>query len=175
MIIWLNGAFGSGKSTTASKLQKLLPESHIYDPEEAGFFIRNNAPRSMLTGDFQDIPLWREINYKMLKAMNESNEGVVIVPMTLINPEYYNDIIGKLIAAGIDVRHFILSLDKYTITKRLRKRAWGVMRKEKFALDSIDRCIHSYDNYITETKIAAHGKSAYDIALEIIDLCKLQV
>jgi len=167
MIIWINGAFGSGKSTTASKLQKLLVGSHIYDPEEAGFFIRNNAPKSMLKEDFQDIPLWREINYKMLKTMSEGNDGVIIVPMTLINPEYYHDIIGRLTAEGVDVRHFILYLDKDTLTKRLRKRAWGFMHREKFALDAIDRCIHSYDNYITETKIAAHGKSANDIALEI--------
>ena len=174
MIIWVNGAFGSGKSTTANKLQKLLVDSHIYDPEEAGFFIRNNAPKSMLKEDFQDIPLWREINYKMLKTMNESNDGVIIVPMTIINPDYYYDIIGKLIDEGVDVRHFILYLDKDMLTKRLRKRAWGFIHREKFALDSIDHCIHSYDNYITETKIMAHCKSADIVASEIVTLCKLK-
>ncbi|MCL2404426.1 MAG: AAA family ATPase [Defluviitaleaceae bacterium] len=173
MIIWVNGAFGSGKSTTAVKLQKLLSGSHIYDPEEAGFFIRDNVPKTMLKDDFQDIPLWREINYKMLRTMSEGHNGDIIVPMTLINPEYYHDIIGRLTAEGVDVRHFILYLDKNMLAKRLRKRASGFIHREKFALDSIDCCIHSYDNYITETKIMAHSKSADDIALEIVNLCKL--
>jgi len=107
-----------------------------------------------------------------LKTMSEDIDGVNIVPMTLINPEYYYDIIGRLTAEAVDVRHFILYLDKNMLTKRLRKRAWGFMHREKFALDSIDRCIHSYDNYVTETKIMAHCKSVDDIALEIVNLCK---
>jgi len=174
MIIWINGAFGSGKSTAANRLHKSLTGSFIYDPEEAGFFIRNNTPKSFSMGDFQDIPLWREINYKMLTALNESHDGVIIVPMTLINPLYYEEIIGRLTAEGVDIRHFILYLDKSTLINRLRKRAWGFMRKEKFALDSIDRCIHSFNNHIMESKIMAYSKSADDIALEIISLCKLR-
>jgi len=173
MIIWINGAFGSGKSTTANKLQKLLPGSFIYDPEEAGFFIRQNTPKSFSAGDFQDVPLWRKINYKMLKALDSSHDGVIIVPMTLINPDYYNQIIGKLTTEGVDIRHFILYLDKNTLTKRIRKRARGFIYREKFALNSIDRCIHSYNNHITEIKIMANNKSANDVALEILNLCMI--
>jgi len=54
MILWINGAFGAGKTTTVKKLRKLLANSFLYDPEEAGFFIRKNAPKSFLQGDFQD-------------------------------------------------------------------------------------------------------------------------
>jgi len=70
MIIWINGAFGSGKSTTARKLHKLLKGSYIYDPEQIGFFIRKNAPKPFSKGDFQDIPLWREFNYKTKIIVN---------------------------------------------------------------------------------------------------------
>ena len=38
MIIWINGAFGSGKTTCANILQKQLPNAFLYDPEQAGFF-----------------------------------------------------------------------------------------------------------------------------------------
>lgn len=33
MIIWVNGAFGSGKSTIAEMLKSKIENSHLYDPE----------------------------------------------------------------------------------------------------------------------------------------------
>ncbi|WP_228834433.1 AAA family ATPase [Nocardia abscessus] len=33
MIIWLNGTFGAGKTTTAGELTALLPGSRIFDTE----------------------------------------------------------------------------------------------------------------------------------------------
>lgn len=33
MIIWLNGTFGAGKTTTAHELAKLVPGSRLFDPE----------------------------------------------------------------------------------------------------------------------------------------------
>ena len=57
MIIWINGAFGSGKTTTAIALKRKLPNSFIYDPENIGQFIRNNSNGLFSEGDFQDIPL----------------------------------------------------------------------------------------------------------------------
>ena len=44
MIVWLNGAFGAGKTQTAYELRRRLPGSYVYDPENAGFFIRDNLP-----------------------------------------------------------------------------------------------------------------------------------
>jgi len=108
----------------------------------------------------------------MLKAINDSSGGDIIVPMTLTSPVYYNDIISRLIADGIDVRHFILYVNKPELIKRLRRRALGFLRREKFAVEAIERCIHSFDNNITETRIMAYSKSAEDIALEIAALCK---
>jgi adenylylsulfate kinase-like enzyme len=40
MIIWLNGAFGSGKTRTAYELHRRIPQSYIFDPENIGFCIR---------------------------------------------------------------------------------------------------------------------------------------
>ncbi|MGH2233506.1 adenylyl-sulfate kinase, partial [Enterococcus faecalis] len=36
MIIWLNGAFGAGKTTIADELQQKLLNAIIYDPEIIG-------------------------------------------------------------------------------------------------------------------------------------------
>ena len=47
MIIWLNGAFGSGKTTAAFELNKRLSKSFVYDPENLGSFIRHNIPKNL--------------------------------------------------------------------------------------------------------------------------------
>ena len=63
MIIWLNGAFGAGKTTAAYELHRRLAGSLVYDPEEVGYFLRRSAP-CFRTPDFQDLPLWRALNYE---------------------------------------------------------------------------------------------------------------
>ena len=45
MLIWLNGAFGVGKTQTAHELHRRLPDSFIYDPEQAGYFMREKIYR----------------------------------------------------------------------------------------------------------------------------------
>ncbi|MEE3922370.1 hypothetical protein V2I01_41005 [Micromonospora sp. BRA006-A] len=36
MIVWLNGAFGVGKTTTARLLTNALPDARLFDPEFLG-------------------------------------------------------------------------------------------------------------------------------------------
>lgn len=47
MIIMINGAFGSGKTTTARNLQKVVPGSMLFDPEEIGYMLRKLIPEEM--------------------------------------------------------------------------------------------------------------------------------
>jgi len=175
MIIWINGAFGSGKTTTAKALNQRLPNSFIYDPENVGYFIRQNTNGLFNQGDFQDIPLWREMNYKTLRMITEKYDGAVIVPMTLVNPGYYDEIIGRLISDGIDVKHYILYAKHNEIKRRLKKRSlFGILRNEDFALDAIDRCIEAFDNYITDVKIHVDTMSVASIVNEIVSLSNNQ-
>jgi hypothetical protein len=61
MIIWLNGTFGSGKtSTTAAVLQALLPSSRVFDPETVGYMLAPNLVDRPVS-DFQHWPPWRPL------------------------------------------------------------------------------------------------------------------
>lgn len=115
MIIWINGAFGSGKTQTAYALHRRLPGSFVFDPENAGYYLRNNEPLSMQRENFQDERLWRFFNLEMLKAIALDYDGVILVPMTIINSAYYAEIIGGLRNAGIAVTHFVLSANRRTL------------------------------------------------------------
>ena len=63
MIIWLNGAFGAGKTTAAQETLDLLPGSALFDPELVGSGLRTMLPKERLAqvDDFQDLPSWRRL------------------------------------------------------------------------------------------------------------------
>jgi len=175
MILWINGAFGSGKTSTANELNRRLPNSFIYDPENVGYFIRQNTNGLFAGGDFQDIPLWREMNYQTLRMITEKYDGTVIVPMTLVNPDYYSEIIGRLMSDGIDVKHYILYAERDEIRRRLKKRSFLGFRNENFALDAIDRCVKAFDKHITDVKIHVDDMSIDSVADRIASLSNLQL
>lgn len=164
MIIWLNGAFGSGKTTCAFELHRRLPNSFVYDPENIGYFIFKNVPKTLLKSDFQDYEQWRTFNYEMLTYIAEHYEGTIIVPMTITTIQYYEEIIQKLIDHGIPLKHYILYADKTTILKRLNKR---LERGETWAKAQVDRCIHAFNTEITEEKIITDDKSVDEVVEEI--------
>ena len=175
MIVWINGAFGAGKTTTANKLNRRLPNSFVYDPENVGYFIRKNTNGLFADGDFQDIPLWREMNYKTLRMISQKYDGVIIVPMTLVNPEYYNEIIDQLILDGVEVKHYILYAKSEEIKRRLKKRKLLFIRNIDFELSALDRCIHAFDNLITDVKIYNEGMSVDSVVEKIAELSGLRL
>ena len=59
MIVWLNGTFGAGKSSTANHLVRLLPQARVYDPETVGYMLGHVLTE--LVDDFQDWPPWRTL------------------------------------------------------------------------------------------------------------------
>src|SRR5699024_10051692 len=164
MIIWLNGAYGSGKTTVAYELQKRLKKSFIYDPENVGFFIRKNTPKELHKHNFQDHEQWRNFNYEILKQIANSYDGIIIVNMTNINFDYYREIVEKLKNDGIHLDHYVLYADKNTILRRLNKRLeFG----NTFAKSQIDYCIKAFNTKIKDNKIVTDKLNVDDIVVEI--------
>ncbi|MHC1685166.1 MAG: AAA family ATPase [Clostridiaceae bacterium] len=172
MIIWINGAFGSGKTQTAYELHRRVTDSFIYDPENAGFFIRKNIPRKLICGDFQDYHLWRNFNYSMLKYITSEYKGVIIVPMTIRNPQYFSEIVGNLRGDGLEIRHFVLSASKETLIKRLRSRGEG---KKSWAAGQIDKCIEGFSNEVFNQHIKTDGLSIEEVVEEIASLVDIKL
>lgn len=160
MIIWLNGAFGAGKTQTACELHRRLPGSYIYDPENAGYFIRQNIPAALHTGDFQDYPMWRAVNYDMLDYICQSYGGDVIVPMTITNRAYYDQIVGAL-SEKYSVKHLILYAGRETLLHRLSTR---FETERSWAARQIDRCIKAFNEDILEHKIYTDALTVPQVA-----------
>lgn len=172
MIIWLNGAFGSGKTTAAFELNKRLNKSFVYDPENLGSFIRHNIPKNLHKDNFQDHNQWRYFNYDLLKYIAESYDGIIIVPMTIINIEYYQEIIERLKKDGVRLDHYILYANKKTINRRLNKR---LELGETFARVQMDDCIEFFDNVVTEYKIYTDQLNVDQVVNEIAQKSQLKL
>lgn len=163
MIIWLNGAFGSGKTQTAYELHRRLKGSYVYDPENAGYFIGDNVPPEMRKPDFQDHSVWRSFNLEMLDYIASHYEGDIIVPMTITNRAYFDEIVGEL-SKKHEVKHFILWAKKETLLKRLASRLEG---SNSWAAQQIDRCLEAFDKDITECKIDTDGLTIDEVVDKI--------
>lgn len=161
MIIWLNGAFGAGKTQTAHELKRRIPNSIIYDPEQVGYFINKNIPKALAKGDFQNHEIWREFNFKMLMYIQEQYNGTIIIPMTIVNPQYYEEIIGRLKEEGIDVQHFVLGASKETLKQRLKSR---FEKKNSWPEQQIDRCIEGLAHEIFDGRIDSNNLSVEQVA-----------
>ncbi|MCI1858352.1 MAG: AAA family ATPase [Sporolactobacillus sp.] len=137
-IIWINGTFGSGKTTTAYELNKCLPDSFVYDPEYFGYALMRNTPKILVKSNFQYDPEWAPIVAGHLARIAQSYTGVLIVPMTLMNEALYDRIIGRLLKNQIHVRHFTLMLRKETLLKRLHSRLEG---RHSWAYSQAEDCL----------------------------------
>ncbi|TDV55172.1 AAA family ATPase [Actinophytocola oryzae] len=120
-LIWLNGPFGGGKTQTAYELHRRLAGSVVCDPEHAGFGLRRMLPPG-LRADFQDLTSWRTGVVEVLDLTLRSYEGAVIAPMTVTEPKYFEETVGRLRDLGHEVHHFALLARRETVLKRLKER-----------------------------------------------------
>lgn len=172
MIIWINGAFGAGKTTLAYELHRRIPNSFVYDPENVGYFIRKNAPKPILKEDFQDHVIWREINYSMLQTINNDFSNTVIVPMTIVKPQYFNEIISRLRSNGVEVHHFTLLANRETLLRRLKSRGDG---KNSWPTKQIDRCIASLSQDTFKIHIQTDNLTLEDIMDRVAKECNIDL
>ena len=173
MIIWINGAFGAGKTQTAFELRRRIKNSYVYDPENLGYFLRKNIPESINDqSDFQDYSIWRALNVSFVEFIAEKYDGVVIIPMTIVNPQYFNEIIGLLRDRGLMVKHFTLMVSKKTLLKRLRSRGDGA---GTWPAQQADRCLQGLSDAIFGTNIDTDNLSVPDAAEKIAQLAGVEL
>ncbi len=185
MLLWINGPFGGGKTQTAHEIQRRLPDSVICDPEEVGFGLRRMTP-SHLRHDFQDYPAWRQGVFEVLDQVLSRYAGVVIAPMTVVEPDYYEETVGRLRSRGHDVSHFALLADRGTVLRRLRERGVGhvlhfvagkdaPLLRESFAVSKLDYCLerlagpefaeHVLTDHLTIAEVAERIAGSAGLAL----------
>ncbi len=145
MIVWINGAYGAGKTSTARELIELIPNSTLFDPEVIGGALDRLLPPKHLAevGDFQDLPIWRRLVIDTAAAMLAELGGTLVVPMTLLRQEYRDEIFGGLAARRIPVRHVLLAPAETILRERIAREVPedlpdGEMRVRQWSYDHIE-------------------------------------
>jgi hypothetical protein len=172
VIVWVNGAFGSGKTTLVEELRTRWPEALVFDPEMVGYVLREIV--EVPTGDFQDLPLWRRQVANLAVGLAEEYRRPLLVPMTLVNPGYLEEVFGALGNAGIVVHHFFLKVPPEELVRRIegrvsfpddpdkeeRVRAWCTAR--------IEVCTDAVDTLPGDTVFLDGGSPVRELADQVL-------
>ncbi|HYC91607.1 MAG TPA: AAA family ATPase [Thermoanaerobaculia bacterium] len=117
VILFLNGAFGIGKTTVARALVARLPRAVLFDPEPLGIVLQ----RLRRVDDFQDLALWRRLTILALRLTRLLRTNVV-VPMAISNAAYLAELRDGVSRFEPRVRHVCLVAPFEVVRERLRRR-----------------------------------------------------
>jgi hypothetical protein len=166
MVIWINGAFGAGKTKVAGRLAALRGGARLLDPERIGFMLRRLLPTDGVD-DFQDLPIWRELTVRIVREAAAVSAAPLIVPMTLADPAIFEEVIGGLRASGVDLRHFTLTASPATLRRRLRRRLdWPASRR--WAMARAEACAAALAGPAFAEHVDTEDRSVAEIATEIL-------
>ncbi|GAA4842037.1 NUDIX hydrolase [Kitasatospora terrestris] len=120
MIVWVNGAFGTGKTRACRELVELLPGSLLFDPELVGAGLRRLLPADRLepAADVRDVAAWRRLVPEVAAALLGEVPGPLVVPMTLLREDHRDEIFGSLASRGLAVHHFVLDAAETILHER---------------------------------------------------------
>lgn len=161
LVVWVNGPFGVGKTTVAEKVVERWPEALMFDPEQVGTMLRAILPRALHRDDYQDEPVWRRLVVRTALELLSAFERPLIVPMALVVPSYFDEIVGGLRSTGVHVEHFTLLATPSTVVSRLVARA----HDEEWAAAQLARCLPA----LRDAKYAAHVDTEHATADDVAD------
>ena len=118
MIVWLNGAFGAGKTTTALRLPALVPGSRLFDPETVGYMLQPNLADHAVS-DFQHWPPWRPLVASTAAELARYTGEHLIAPQTVLVRDYLEEIFTGLRMAGLTVFHVLLDAEDDVLRRRI--------------------------------------------------------
>jgi hypothetical protein len=166
-LIWINGAFGVGKTSVARRLEAKYSCVWLFDPEQIGCLLHRLMPWSRQR-DFQTLSAWRKMTVQALQqALGDRPDQVPVVPMTLVEPAWFAEIMGNLRGSGITVHHFALLASERTLRRRV---GWRIDRlaSRRWALDRIEPC-RALAGAQFATHVQTDGRLIPEIAAEIVE------
>jgi hypothetical protein len=172
VIVWVNGAFGSGKTTLVAEPHRRWPEALVYDPERIGYVLRDMV--EVPKGNFQHLPLWRRQVASMAVGLVEEYGRPVLAPMTVVRPHYAEEIFGALEAAGVTVHHFFLEVPADVLEQRLDARVVAPddpVRDEaarRWGKAQIAQCVAAADTLRAGTVLLDGERPTRELADEVL-------
>jgi predicted kinase len=145
LVLWLNGTFGVGKTTTATALARLRTDLRIFDPEEVGFMLRSNLTDHPVE-DFQDWPAWRAlVAVTAVELILQTGHGL-ITPQTVLTELYWQELTDRLSENDVTVFHVLLDADESALRQRITTSAEAL----EWRLDHIPRYVTARAEWLAD-------------------------
>jgi hypothetical protein len=137
VILWLNGAFGVGKTTTAQAIREQAPSWRLFDPEQVGLLLWQNLA-GLTFNDFQDLPPWRSLVPRFASEVSNFTGDDLIAVQTVLVQDYWEELRAGFDEQHVDVFHVLLDAPAPLLEARIKTDA--VEREAEFwRLEHISR------------------------------------
>jgi predicted kinase len=117
MIVWLNGNFGAGKTTTARLLQAALP-ARVFDSEHIGYLLRPIIGDIPCT-DFKEWAPWRGLTIETARQVLDFTGGTLVIPQSVLQRDYWTELMDGFAEHSIPVQAFTLHADRDVFEARV--------------------------------------------------------
>ena len=104
------------------------------------------------SGDFQDLPLWRKLTAEFALGLLAEYGQTLIVPMTLVNRRYRDEIFGLIGQAGETILHVFLDVPASELRRRIDAQVihdgdpGRDAETRAFRHRNVDRCVAARDS-----------------------------
>jgi hypothetical protein len=119
VIIWLNGTFGAGKTTTANQLVGRLKNARHFDPELVGYLLMK-ALGDHEFADFQDLSPWRELVPVFTAKIADFTRQHLIAVQTVLREDYWRELAQGFERTQLDIFHVLLHVDSDVLAERIK-------------------------------------------------------
>lgn len=169
-IIFVNGPFGVGKTTTVTEISARLPSALVIDPEKVGHMLWSQLPAKLRAEEFELEPAWPALTRTLIREASRVYARAILVPMTIARPDVFAQIVQPLRDDGLPVAHFTLLAPPAVIRDRLRRRGEGPDRWGELSWEGlqVERCLKSLSQPAFAAHIDTKSLSPHQVADEIL-------
>ncbi len=169
MIVYINGAFGVGKTTVADLLVARLPNAILFDPELVGDVLTRSLGELDPKDDFQHYDSWSELVGAFLRSFrNAYPHSTIVVPMSLLSDPIRNRTIAAMREADTDVRSFTLVATPAELERRIRRRDSSDRSREWCLQHMAGASVANGDDAIVVNTTALEPKAVVDWIVDAI-------
>ncbi len=168
-VVWVNGTFGVGKTTTAAYLLELINGWRYFDPESVGYLLRG-VMSDVPVANFQDFSAWRRLVPLVLAEISREADQNIVAVQTVLNRDYWDEIHSGLTKLGMEVLHVVLDCDSAVLKARINSDHHDVNARE-WRLQHVDvyhrarPWLKERADAIVDTSLLSAGEVASQLAM----------
>ncbi len=165
MIVWINGTFGVGKTTTGTIVAR-TPGWRMFDPEHVGYMLATNL-KDVDFDDFQELPPWRTLVPAVMDEVYHYTKcSALVAVQTVLAQEVWNELKAGFASLDQPVFHVVLDCETAEIRRRIeadqvesQAKEWRLGHLEVFERER-DRLVGSADLVVNTTNLTPNATAS---------------